>query len=128
MVEPVGGQRFIASDPKAGATQLEVPGATDRIHIRGPEIFMLDRHGTILVRAAIGNALDLAFAEPPSDWSEFKAFIRARIPRAYSAWSDAEDKLLRDQFESGIPIEELAERHERSPGAVRSRLLKLGLL
>lgn len=89
---------------------------------------MLDRHGTILVRAAIGNALDLAFAEPPSDWSEFKAFIRARIPRAYSAWSDAEDKLLRDQFESGIPIEELAERHERSPGAVRSRLLKLGLL
>jgi len=126
--EPVVGQEFLASDGEARATQLEVPNATDRICIRGSELYVLDRSGTVLVTSVIGIALDLVFAEPPADWSEFKAFIRARIPRAYSAWSAAEDKLLQDQFTSGISIEELAERHKRSRGAIRARLVKLGLL
>ena len=45
-----------------------------------------------------------------------------------SAWSDEEEARLRGEFESELPIAEIARRHERSAGGIRSRLRKLGLI
>jgi hypothetical protein len=54
--------------------------------------------------------------------------IRKVYPKAYMKWSETEDADLRLQFRSGKTIEELADIFKRKKGAIRSRLIKLGLL
>lgn len=43
-------------------------------------------------------------------------------------WSDVEDLALVSAFESGSTEKDLAASHQRTPGAIRSRLVKLGKL
>ena len=43
-------------------------------------------------------------------------------------WSREEDQALIDQFRIEVSINELAEKHRRTKGAIRSRLVKLGQL
>lgn len=51
--------------------------------------------------------------------------VRLERPRAYSRWTEEEDLQLRAEVEEGIPIEEIARRHERKGSAIRSRILRL---
>lgn len=44
------------------------------------------------------------------------------------AWSHDEDKLLLSRFRSGTTVSDLALIHARTPGAIRARLEKHGLL
>ena len=52
--------------------------------------------------------------------------IRQEYPNAYKAWTSEEDELLERSFCSGIKIEQLSKIFRRQPGAIRSRLNKLG--
>jgi hypothetical protein len=52
----------------------------------------------------------------------------AKYPRAWAPWNDAEDQALIDAFQAGEKTKLIAQRHERKPGAMRSRLKKLGLI
>lgn len=54
--------------------------------------------------------------------------IRHKYPRAYVKWSHDEDENLQKEYASGQQIGELAQRFQRQPGAIRSRLQKLRLL
>ncbi|MEG4286554.1 hypothetical protein QUB68_25825 [Microcoleus sp. A006_D1] len=54
--------------------------------------------------------------------------IRQKYPRAYVKWSHDEDENLQKEYASGQQIGELAQRFQRQPGAIRSRLQKLRLL
>ena len=56
------------------------------------------------------------------------ARLRETHPKAYMPWDVDEDKKLRDAFEEGASINELAVRFERKSGAIRSRLKKFGLI
>ncbi len=47
---------------------------------------------------------------------------------AGSAWMPEEERQLREEFESELPIEEIARKHERSTGGIVSRLRKMGLI
>jgi hypothetical protein len=51
-----------------------------------------------------------------------------RSPRAGEPWSSNEDIVLRRAYESGLDVDKLVKRHLRTSGAIRSRLVKLGLL
>jgi len=51
---------------------------------------------------------------------------KARPDRAGRAWQDKESELLVEQFDKGIGIAELAIIHQRTRGAIRARLKKLG--
>lgn len=51
-----------------------------------------------------------------------------RPPRTGSSWDDAEDERLRAGFDAGHTADELAAAHGRTPGAIRSRLERLGLI
>jgi hypothetical protein len=42
------------------------------------------------------------------------------------AWSEEEDEALLANFDSGIPVEEIAQRHARTRGAITSRLVRHG--
>lgn len=44
------------------------------------------------------------------------------------AWNEEEDKLLAERFGNGSKITQLAKLHSRTYGAIKARLLKLGLL
>jgi hypothetical protein len=52
------------------------------------------------------------------------------LPRSGKPWTEEEDGQLREAFllDSNIKISQLARAHERTDGAIRSRLQKLGLL
>lgn len=53
--------------------------------------------------------------------------IRRDYPRAYMKWSQEEDDQLEALYASGETVKNLAVHFERKPGAIRSRLKKLGL-
>ena len=54
--------------------------------------------------------------------------IRLKYPRAYVKWTRDEDDNLKNEYASGQEIGELAQRFQRQPAAIRSRLQKLGLI
>jgi hypothetical protein len=53
------------------------------------------------------------------------AHIRAKYPRAYEPWSEADDQELIGLKAAGATIEQLVERFQRQPSAIQSRLQKL---
>lgn len=46
--------------------------------------------------------------------------------KAGGKWTDDEDKQLVEAFDAGSSIKDLAASHQRTSGAIRSRLVKLG--
>ncbi len=66
------------------------------------------------------------------DLEESKAYnldeIRLKHPRAYESWTEAEDLELSKYHEEGLSVSQLAEKHQRQSGAIRSRLKKLELI
>ncbi len=69
------------------------------------------------------------WAKPPVDWrDEWYGRVREKNPKAYNLWSAEEDEELNHEAEQQIPIKELMAKHGRTRGAMRSRLVKLGLM
>lgn len=54
--------------------------------------------------------------------------IREEFPKAYEKWIELDDKLLELSFQMDQDINELAKLFQRKPGAIRSRLKKIGLI
>ena len=54
--------------------------------------------------------------------------IRQQYPRAYERWTGDEDIRLQDEYNKGRSVRQLSETFQRQPGAIRSRLRKLGLV
>ncbi|WP_029406968.1 hypothetical protein [Thiomicrorhabdus sp. Milos-T2] len=50
------------------------------------------------------------------------------FPRSDASWQDSEEKILVRHFEAGIPTEEIAIKHLRSPEAIKMKLFELGFL
>jgi len=49
-------------------------------------------------------------------------------PMAGTPWTDAEDHQLIEEFDAAMPFAVIARKHERTAGAIRSRLQRLGKL
>ncbi|MDO9576790.1 MAG: DNA helicase RecQ [Candidatus Cloacimonadales bacterium] len=54
--------------------------------------------------------------------------IRADYPQAYEKWTELDDELLKESYLIDKNISELAKLFQRKPGAIRSRLKKIGLI
>jgi hypothetical protein len=52
----------------------------------------------------------------------------ARPPAAGAPWGADEEARLADEFDSGMPIRDIARQHGRTTGAITSRLVRLGRL
>lgn len=52
--------------------------------------------------------------------------IKQKYPRAYETWTER-DETLKDGFQRGLKVGDLSALLERQPGAVASRLVRLGL-
>ncbi|MBK9189050.1 MAG: hypothetical protein IPM33_08855 [Phycisphaerales bacterium] len=66
--------------------------------------------------------------EPKLAYQQWLADLRQRYPNAYQAWTPTDDAELESSFRQGSSTRELARRFGRQPSAIRSRLVKLGLL
>ena len=89
-------------------------------------VMVFQEHIPSFVRA-LGRALEalgIAFSKSKT-YSQVE--IRSRYPKAYTRWTQEEEAILSEGFLQGKSIEELANILGRKPGAVRSRLRKLGL-
>lgn len=64
--------------------------------------------------------------ELPSDSQQAPSPKKA--DNAGRSWSPEEDLQLKADYESGVDPKALAQRHGRTTGAIKSRLVKLGLL
>lgn len=53
---------------------------------------------------------------------------RTAPPKAGSGWSAEEEQELIRQFKAKLPIKAIAESHQRTRGAIQSRLARLGLI
>lgn len=52
---------------------------------------------------------------------------RERLPANFGKpWTDGEDKLLVAEFDAGVPMGEIARKHQRTQSSIRLRLEKLG--
>jgi len=67
-------------------------------------------------------------SEASLDWHVIQADKRLRFPRHGSKWAPEEDEQLKHRFGTNPNLEDLAELHQRAPGGIRSRLIKLGLI
>ncbi len=54
--------------------------------------------------------------------------IREKHPNAFRPWSKEQDEELKEFFSNGVAIENLSETFGRKAGAIRMRLVKLGVL
>lgn len=54
--------------------------------------------------------------------------IRSEYMKAYAKWTEDEDIRLRNEYIKGKTMSELTNIFQRNPGAIRSRLKKVGLL
>jgi len=85
-----------------------------------PELTYLD------IFAAAREALEVA-GQADNGYASRLAAIQERHPRAYAPWSGDEDLQLRQLVEAGQSVDEISARLQRQPGAIRSRVQKLGL-
>ena len=59
-----------------------------------------------------------------NNWKEQKE----KPPAAGTSWTEEEDARLDEEYKSGMTIGQIAEKHGRTYGAIRSRLMKHGLV
>jgi hypothetical protein len=79
---------------------------------------------------AAQEALDLndALNQPKSDYDERLARIKSRFPNAYERWTPEEEATLVSMHRDGNTLTAIADRLGRQPSALRSRLLRLGMI
>ena len=94
----------------------------------------LERYGErfLSVIQACARGVPPGASEPPdnslsaSTASNRLDEIRREHPKAYEPWTDEEEQQLEQLHSSGLSISELAARLGRQPGAVQSRVSRLG--
>ena len=60
--------------------------------------------------------------------TSYMAQQKTQYQQAYAKWSPDEEARLQDEFANGMTISEMAALHGRGEGAIKSRLVKLGLI
>lgn len=95
---------------------------------RSLQLAVILQHAAIvrhsLLSVATGRSVG---ADSNPSYQERIASIKTASPRAYSQWSTEEDQRLRQMWNSGLNERALAEEFQRQIGAIKSRLIKLGL-
>ena len=81
-----------------------------------------------IVRALFVAAAALQSASRPATKPSNPKAPTPQVSAAGKAWSEDEDTQLAAGFDGGMTEKDLAARHQRTPGAIRFRLVKLGRL
>jgi DNA-binding NarL/FixJ family response regulator len=74
---------------------------------------------------AAEEALELLV--PPAPKDDHLAAVRQKHPRAYEPWLEDEESSLVRLYKEGLSTATIADRLQRQPSAIESRLRRLGL-
>ena len=85
------------------------------------------RCGGNIAAEGVGRELRQGSAAGAERDTSFLAHVRKTHPNAYRPWSVEDDGTLRTLSANGVKTADLARRFGRQRGAIRSRLVKLGL-
>ena len=67
-------------------------------------------------------------AEVAGNFVEFKSLLLINgMEKGYQPWSNEEEQRLREEFHEGLTVKQISNIHQRTHGAIKSRLKKLGL-
>ncbi len=141
------GQGYVALSRVRSLQGLHLAGWNERALRVHPEALAKDEEFRSASEAALATHHQLERAEVVRLHDEFireaggemrapaaprtgKSFadIRKTHAKAYQPWSRDEEDRLRAAFERGAPVSQIAETLGRKPGAIRSRMRKLGLI
>ena len=103
-------------DPYTGKT-LEINNSYDNIELSGALFLVIEFVKEMLPKKPHLRRLRKA-------WLRHERKLRPDM--AGQSWQTEESNLLVEQFDKGIGIAELAKLHQRTRGAIRARLKKLG--
>jgi len=78
-------------------------------------------------KATVAPAFSLPVVSPKKSASYMEQ-EKMKHKQAYSKWTDEEEKRLTDEFKAGMSFAEMATLHDRGEGAIKSRLIQLGLI
>ena len=100
------------------------------VRVVGQDTLFLGESGEVLATwpTELVSRVDWPKGVNRESWEERMRAVRATHPRAWAPWPPEEDDDLRQEFASGTSVSRMAKAHERKPGAIRSRLKKLGLI
>ena len=101
----------------------ELSGVIERDFLESGRDFCLEKQREFVKRTAKVQA-----GESLPDEGKEKKVKTVPGSKAYLPWDDEQDELLKKSFESDSSVKKLAEMFQRSGGAIRSRLRKLGLV
>jgi hypothetical protein len=129
------GQGYVALSRLRSLSGLYLLGLNERALRVHPEAVARDaefRAASELAREALGRMPEEArVREPPILAPSSKSYdvsaLRESHANAYAPWSEHDDLKLRQRHQSGESVAALATAFGRKPGAIRSRLKKLGL-
>jgi len=67
-----------------------------------------------------------AMVQPPGRPTREERIVKAKqsYSRAYEPWDKEEDEQLREEIRQQLPVSEIARRHQRNRGAIRSRIVR----
>ena len=97
----------------------------------GTTTWFTDNDGAVIAEFPTKVVERIQWVEDGSVTSECEgqsaAVSKNQRANSYASWSTEEDAQLKAEESAGQTISEMAKAHERSYGAIRARLVKLGL-
>ena len=90
---------------------------------------ILSRHSDCTYKDIFASAQEALELEGFSDssYQDRLAEIKQQHPNAYEPWTPEQEEILKRMFKNGAPIKDIASALKRQPGAISSRIRKLGL-
>ncbi len=88
---------------------------------------IVSSHPDLTYRDIFDGAAEVVAASRETS-RDHMAQLKQRHRRAYEAWTDEEEEQLRRLIDDGHTIARIAGRLERNRGAIRSRIVRLGLV
>jgi len=77
----------------------------------------------------VGVAIPQLDAETPVVMAQkshdYQLEIKKQRPNAWSKWTPEEEQQLREEYEKGLTLDEIADIHQRTPVAISERLVRL---
>ena len=76
--------------------------------------------------ASAEEALELE-SSSDSNYQDRLAKIKQKHPNAYEPWTPRQEEIVKQMHKGGAPVKAIASALKRQPGAIESRIRKLGL-
>jgi len=58
---------------------------------------------------------------------DYQREVKKQRPNAWSKWTPEEELQLRTEYEKGLTLDEIADKHHRTPVAISERLVRIGI-